>query len=79
MKRPHNWTVITFLLALSGLPAGAQDRPERLARIDVEHYTVEAEINPRTQSLSAAVSVRFTPLDGALNSASFELHNSLNV
>lgn len=56
---------------------GAQDR-ER-GRFDVEHYTIQAEVNPRTQSLSARVQVRFVPLDDNLTVAAFELNNALNV
>ncbi|MBM3775228.1 MAG: M1 family metallopeptidase, partial [Acidobacteria bacterium] len=64
-------------LAVGLLPIlGAQ---ERRGRIDVEHYLIEAEIQPRTQSLSATAAVRFTPLDDNLTSAVFELHNSLSV
>ncbi len=56
-------------------PAAAQ---ERKPRIDVEHYGIEAEINPRTQTLTATVQVTFIPLDDT-SSASFELNNALNV
>ena len=41
------WMVLP-LLAVSA--ASAQDRR---SRIDVQHYNLEAEVNPRTQSLSA--------------------------
>jgi aminopeptidase N len=55
----------------------AQER--RQQRIDVENYTIEAEVNPRTQTLTATVQVRFIPLDDNTSSASFELNNALNV
>jgi aminopeptidase N len=64
-------TAGTFLF-----PAAAQ---ERKSRIDVEHYTIDAEINPRTQTLTANVQVSFIPLDDNTSSASFELNNALNV
>src|SRR5271166_5097282 len=57
----------------------AQDRADRRARIDVDHYIIEAEINPHTQAITANVQVRFVPLDGDLATASFELNNALNV
>src|SRR5260370_24894588 len=48
-------------------------------RIDVEHYTIEADVNPRTQALTASVQVRFTPLDDNVSTAAFELNNALAV
>jgi aminopeptidase N len=70
-------------IALAALAAsvllGAQDKGEKRSRIDVEGYAIDAEINPRTQSLSANVQVRFVPLDNEVSSASFELNNALNV
>jgi tetratricopeptide (TPR) repeat protein len=56
-------------------PAAAQDRR---GRIDVEHYTIDAEIDPRTQTVAATVQVRFVPSDN-MSSASFELNNALNL
>lgn len=61
-----------------GLPAAAPGQ-ERRSRIDVEHYTIDAEINQRTQSLVAKTTVRFVPLDDNVTSATFELNNALNV
>jgi Peptidase family M1 domain len=52
---------------------------ERRTRIHVEHYTINAEIQPATQSLTATAEVRFIPLDNGTTSASFELNNALNV
>src|SRR5215471_14032688 len=49
------------------------------SRIDVDQYTIEADISPNTQSISAKATVRFTPLDDNVMSASFELNNALNV
>ena len=68
-------------LALAGAFAGslaAQDKGAR-ERIHVDHYLIDADINPRTQTLSATVQVRLTPLDDNVTSASFELNNALNV
>jgi Aminopeptidase N len=64
---------LASLAALS--PAVAQ---ERKTRIDVQHYTIDAEIDPRTQSLNATVQVKFVPLDNT-STVSFELNNALNV
>src|SRR5437763_17181983 len=49
------------------------------SRIDVDQYTIEADVSPNTQSLTAKATVRFTPLDDNITSASFELNNALNV
>lgn len=59
--------------------AAAQDRGSKSGRIDVENYAIDAEINPRTQTLTANVKVRFIPLDNDVSTASFELNGALNV
>ena len=56
----------------------AEDRNVR-THIDVDHYLIEAEVNPRTQVLTANVQVQFVPLEDNLTSVSFELNNALNV
>ena len=63
------------LCALAGI-LGAQDRRPR---IDVEHYTIDAEVNGKTQSLAARVAVRFLPLEDGMTNAVFELNNALTV
>jgi hypothetical protein len=52
---------------------------DRRARIDIEQYTIEADISPNTQSMSAKATVRFTAIDDNVTSAAFELNNALNV
>ena len=64
----------TFLTVLS--VANAQQ--DRRARVDVQHYIVDAEINPETQTIAATAKVRFVPQD-ATSSLSFDLNNALNV
>ncbi len=73
----------TAKLTLLGVTAASlvcaqQDKAAR-PRIHVDNYAIDAEINPRTQVLSANVQVKFTPLDDNITSASFELNNALNV
>ncbi|HZS50437.1 MAG TPA: M1 family aminopeptidase [Bryobacterales bacterium] len=69
-------SLLSVLIALGLLaPASAQDRRPR---IDVEHYRIDAEIHPNTQSLTARVLVQFTPQEDT-SSAIFELNNGLNV
>ena len=67
------------LLVLAGaLAVFAQERRPG-QRIDVEQYTIDAEISPNTQSVAAKASVRFVPVDEGVTSATFELNNALNV
>ncbi|HYP05305.1 MAG TPA: M1 family aminopeptidase [Bryobacteraceae bacterium] len=60
------------------LPVFGQTQPGNRARVDVQHYVVEADINPDNQSVTANVQVRFIPQD-ATSSVSFELNNAMNV
>ena len=74
-------SVARFLLASSlALPAlHGQDKDSRRPRIDVEHYQIEAEVNPRAQTLAAKAVIRFTAVDDNLTYAVFELNNALQV
>ena len=67
---------LVLTLALAASAAWAQDRR---SRIDVEQYTIDADVSPAAQSLTAKASVRFIPLDDNITSAAFELNNALNV
>src|SRR3954453_358047 len=66
---------LTLLLFATGLLICAQTKRTRL---EVQRYTINADINPRTQSISATVKIEFTPLEAA-NDATFELNNALTV
>src|SRR3984885_2123407 len=57
----------------------AQDRGGKAGRIDVDHYAIDADINPHTQTLTANVKVRLVALDSDVSTASFELNNAFNV
>jgi Peptidase family M1 domain len=70
--------ILLAALALAPLLA-AQDRGSKLGRIDVDNYAIDAEINPRTQTLTANVKVRLVALDSDISSASFELNSAFNV
>ena len=73
----RNRTLAAVLtLAVGASAAWAQDRR---SRIDVELYTIDAEVSPAAQSLTAKASVRFVPLDDNITTAAFELNNALNV
>ena len=67
-----------LILLAAVVSAPAQER-RPASRIDVEQYTIDAEISPNTQSLDAKAAVRFVPLDDNVTSAVFELNNALNV
>src|SRR5437016_12801213 len=69
------WIGLT-VAAVTGSLGSAQ---ERRSRIDVEHYVINAEVQPRTQSLNGVVTVRFVPVDDNISSANFELNNALSV
>lgn len=67
-------------LAVAVLAAATAARAqERRPRIDVEHYAIKAEINPRTQSMAATVEVRYVPVEDNVSSLVFELNNALSV
>ncbi len=72
MIRSDRWLVILCLVATT---MWGQDKR---SRIDVTHYTIDAQINPRTQTLTATAKIEFTPLETA-NDATFELNNALAV
>ena len=63
----------------AGLLEMAAPAQDRRSRIDVEQYTIDAEITPSKQFIAVKAVVRFTPLDDNINSAAFELNNALNV
>ena len=66
------------VLAMAGtLPA--QQQPDHRNRIDVQDYTIKADISPNAQTISAQATVRFVPIDDGITGAVFELNNALNV
>jgi aminopeptidase N len=67
---------ITIVLALA---TSALAQSDRRSRIDVDHYTIDADINLQTQSLAAKATMKFMPLDDRTQYAAFELNGSLNV
>src|SRR5664279_5132371 len=72
MARSFQWMVV--FLSLTTCLWAQEKRP----RIQVQHYSIDADINPRTQSLSATAKVTFLPLE-ATSAVVFELNSSLNV
>ena len=72
MMRSLKWTALLLAFPLS---IWAQDKGPR---INILRYTIDADINPRTQSLAATVKINFIPLDDTTETT-FELNNALTV
>jgi len=68
-----------LLLVAGAFNVPAQDRRAAGARIDVQDYTIEADVSPNTSTIAAKATVRFLPLDDNVTAATFELNNALNV
>jgi tetratricopeptide (TPR) repeat protein len=72
------WPLLAGLLLFAGAQsAPAQERHSN--RIDVEQYTIDAEITPERAALAVKAAIRFSPMDDGIASATFELNNALNV
>jgi hypothetical protein len=63
-----------FLLFAVALPAWAAEK----ARLRVDDYQIEAQLDPHLHQITASAKVKFTALQD-LNVAIFELHNDLRV
>jgi len=70
---------VALLAVTMGPPAFAQQNGSQATHIDVDGYTIDAQINPSTQTLNAHVVVRFVSLDDQATSATFELNNALSI
>jgi tetratricopeptide (TPR) repeat protein len=74
------WPALVGLLLFAGVPsAPAQERRPSTNRIDVEQYTIDAEVAPANATLAVKAAIRFSPVDDGISSATFELNNALNV
>jgi aminopeptidase N len=71
MRGSSRW-IILFAICAAVLYGQQQ------ANLEVQKYTIRADINPRTQELSATVRIDFTPND-SITDATFELNNALTV
>jgi aminopeptidase N len=71
MRGSSRWTILfaVFAAALFG---------QQQSTLEVQKYTITADINPRTQEISATARIDFTPTD-AITDATFELNNALSV
>ena len=68
---------VLALFALLSVCLTAQER--RGGRLDVQHYTIQAVINPQAQTVEATAKIDFVPLDDHTSTAAFELNNAMNV
>jgi tetratricopeptide (TPR) repeat protein len=81
-RKPFRWfnrgvRAPAAALMLLAACAYAQDRGSR-ARLDVQSYLIDAQVDPAAQTINATVVVRFTPLEDT-NSLTFELNNALSL
>ena len=79
---PVEFASLLLALSLCAGVAGAQPMSataEHRNRIDVQDYTIKADISPNAQTISAQATVRFIPIDDKITGAVFELNNALNV
>src|SRR5690349_7132650 len=79
LRLRSNWPVLAGFILLSAQLAPAQERRPTTSRIDVEQYTIDAEITPASSTLAAKARIRFSPVDDNITTATFELNNALNV
>ena len=71
--------VLAALAAVTAPITGlAQERGQPRQRIDVQSYLIDAQIDPRAQTLNATALVRFIPQEET-SALSFELNNALNL
>src|SRR6476619_5201587 len=66
-----------FVLSLGGGCAWGQGG-RTPPKIEVQKYTIDANVNPRTQSIEATAKIDFTALDNS-SDATFELNNALTI
>ena len=69
---------LAVIISLMAGALSAQDRAARQQKIDVQSYLVDAQVDPRAQTLNATVLVRFIPLEDT-SQVTFELNNALNI
>lgn len=71
--------LLAAALCIAGVLPAAGQTERRAPRIDVQKYVIDAEVNPRTQSLTAKVEAQFVAVDDNVTAATFELNNALNL
>lgn len=71
-------TLACLALSAFALACNLFAQDDRRPRIDVQSYTIDARINPETQTLTATAAMKFTPLDD-VTAVVVELNNALNI
>jgi hypothetical protein len=59
--------------------AVAMSAQDRRTAIDVQSYRIEARIDPANGTVASTADITFTAMDSPAQSATFELHNGLNL
>ncbi len=67
-----------MLLGLALVCSATAQNGAKRPRIELEKYTIDADVNPRTQSIAATAKISFKPIDDT-SDVIFELNNALNV
>ncbi len=68
-----------FFLVLFLAASTVSAQTNRSAAVNVEHYNINAEINPRTQALSATVEIRITAVDDRVITIPLDFNDALSV
>jgi aminopeptidase N len=69
---------LLFALLLAAAST-ATAQTTRSNAVNVEHYNINAEINPRTQALTATVEMRVTAVDDRILTIPFDFNDALSV
>jgi len=70
---------LLFLLLAAAATHSAAAQTNRTPAVNVEHYNVTADVNPRTQSLSATVEMRVTAVDDRVITMVLDFNDSLSI
>jgi aminopeptidase N len=76
--KTRGYVIQAILLTFFGAAALFAQSAEKRPRLDVQQYTITADVNPRTQSIAATAKISFKPVDDA-STLVFELNNALKV
>jgi tetratricopeptide (TPR) repeat protein len=72
------FAVLSLIVGICGAQDRSSDRSARQQKIDVQSYLIDAQVDPRAQTLTATAQVKFIPLEDT-SSVTFELNNALNI
>lgn len=78
MRNRKIFSALTLLVLASHLVAPVSAQQAQRVSLDISHYSMDVEINPEQNKISASVDVAFKPLSDTRN-VTFELNGSLVV